>query len=76
MPAAIHDLPLSAYPLEIQAFDTVTGEEVWSKQVHAPMRNRDVIRIPNLREECGHPVRIRITFGDGTVKEMDPPPVQ
>jgi hypothetical protein len=67
---AVHDFPLSSFPIRIEAVHPVTQEVLWMKTVQAPSDGtRDGILIPSFPAEFGHAVRIRILFGDGTVAE-------
>lgn len=67
-----HRLPPSSFPLEIEALHPVTGRVVWSTVLHEPAAGEvwAGIEIPPLRQQLGHPVDIRITYGDGTVSEL------
>jgi hypothetical protein len=61
-----YDLPRALYPFTLEALHPDTGAVVWSTTVHAP-RGVAAIYIPPLKDQLGHEVMMRATFGDGTV---------
>lgn len=71
MLARRHDLPLSAYPIKIEALHPKTKAVVWSHTVEAP-DNLVAVYIPPLRKQLGHPVDFKVTYADGTVERSGP----
>ena len=69
LPEARFDLELEMYPLTIEALHHKTGIVVWSQSVEAKPPASQRIHVPALRKQLGHPVRIRVTFADGSVRE-------
>lgn len=65
-----YDYPPEKYPITIEALHFATGAVVWTKTVAEPPGDVSaVVYIPPLRKQLGHRVRIRVSFGDGTVQE-------
>jgi len=67
-----HLFPREQYPIVIEALHPDTRAVVWSKKVEAP-DGLELVYIPPLARMLGHPVTIRMTFGDGSIKETPPP---
>jgi hypothetical protein len=73
MKVASHDLPPEKFPIVIEALDVVTRAVVWSATIEQPPHGeKAVVAIPSLSQRFGHPVAIRLTFGDGEVEECGP----
>ena len=73
LPEAHYDLPPEKYPIRIEALHWITKAVVWSKTVELPNPGAKVrTEIPPLRKMFGHPVAMRMTFGDGEVRESPP----
>lgn len=72
LPIAITKLPARKFPILFEFLHPVTQAIVWSRTVKQPS-DFAILRIPPLRHELGHPVSLRITFGDGEVQEELPP---
>jgi len=63
-------LPRSKYPLTIDFLHPVTRAIVHSIRVEAPADGTlEPVYIPPVALQVGHPVRVRVTFADGTVED-------
>jgi hypothetical protein len=72
---ALADLPERLFPIEVEALHPDTREVVWHAFVERPPDGqRILLEIPPLRKQLGHPVTMRIRFGDGTVSTREPDP--
>ncbi len=69
-----HDFPASDFPITVEALHPETRRVVWRRVIPAP-EDTELLTIPPLRKILGHPVIIRIRFGDGRTEESAPPPV-
>ncbi len=73
IPAAVCDLPRGKYPFRVEYLHPETREVVDAVTVEAPEPGTwGALRIPPLAKMLGHPVAVRITFGDGEVQEVPP----
>jgi len=64
MSVAFHDFPANAFPIRIYAYrqdQEADTDPVWFVHVTEP----GAIRVPGI-DETGFPVRIVVTFADGT----------
>lgn len=67
------DLLPHQFPILIEALHYKTREVVWSTTVEKPASGtRTPVKIPGLAFELGHPVAMRMTFGDGEVIVQEP----
>lgn len=66
-PVRFIDLPPERFPFRIECVAVETGAVVREITVPGP----GAVLIPALAAECG-PVRVRVTWGDGTVTETAP----
>ena len=62
--------PRDLYPLRVEALHPATGEVLWETKVEEP-EGLEYLWIPPLAKIFGHPVRIRIVWGDGTITDRD-----
>lgn len=60
------ELRPEAFPLLVEFFSTTTGAQIWQTTVSGP----GALRVPPLVHTHGS-VRVRITYGDGTVHEAE-----
>jgi hypothetical protein len=61
------------FPIRIEMLHWKTRAVVWTKVIVEPDHDGDMkIEIPALARVLGHPVAIRMTFGDGDVIEKEP----
>ena len=66
----IVDLPPEKYPILFEFLHHTTGAVVHTITVRQPPNGeRAAVTIPPLASLLGHPVRLKITHGDGTVRE-------
>lgn len=68
--AHFFDLPEEAFPFLIEAFQVGAPDDakpLWSCHVSGPGH----LHVPGLRKH-GYKVRLRITWGDGTITEAKP----
>ena len=66
MNASFHSFRASDFPIAIEAMNQ-SGRVVWSEEVTEP----GALYVPPLADEHG-PVRIRVTYVDGSVHEAAP----
>jgi hypothetical protein len=68
-PHARHDMSLNKFPLTIELISGTTGEVVWSRTVTADeARGLAKIEIPSFAASAHYPVRVEITYADGTTE--------
>lgn len=74
-PFAHFDFAPDKFPITIEALHPETRVVVWAKTIEKPA-DLAMIVVPPLRKQLGHPVVIRVRYGDGTVSEnaLPPPP--
>jgi hypothetical protein len=66
-PSARHDLPPKKFPLTFRIYSSKTGECVWSRTVtRDEARTLAKVEIPSFAESEHYPVRVEITYADGT----------
>jgi len=65
---ARHNFPPELFPITVEALHPDTRAVVWTATLH----RAGALEIPPLKMQLGHPVAIRMTFGDGSVNELDP----
>jgi hypothetical protein len=61
------------FPITLEALHVNTRAVVWSQTIERP-EDAALVYIPPLRIQLGHPVAMRIRFGDGSVEEEREPP--
>lgn len=59
---AAHD-----FPLTIRLFSGSTDELLWEKTVDRPANGPVPLHIPGYADTPHYPVRVEITFGDGSI---------
>ena len=66
-PTARHDYPPEKFPLTMRIFSGKTDEVVWSRTVTLDeARGLAKIEIPGFQNTEHYPVRVEITYADGT----------
>ena len=60
------------FPITIEALHVETRAVVWSETIERP-EEAALVYIPPLASVLGHPVAMRLRFGDGTVDEEKEP---
>ncbi len=72
---ALADLPKAKFPVLIECLHPQTRAIVHRIEVKVPRPGtRTPVYIPPLARRLGHPVMVRVTFGDGEIIEAPPPP--
>lgn len=62
-------LPRHMFPIHMEALNRA-GEVVWEETVTLPESELTSVEVPGLAKTHG-PVGIRVTYGDGSVTEID-----
>ncbi len=72
LPVSVQDFKRDQFPILIEALHHKTREVVWSVKIELPVEgNRVAVKIPQIAAAYGHPVAVRITFGNGDVVVKD-----
>jgi hypothetical protein len=62
-----HDLPTSAFPLILKIYSGKTNDLLWSREVSLDEAHElAMIEIPGYHDTEHYPVRVEITYADGT----------
>jgi hypothetical protein len=69
--ATLITFPGRLFPLKVEAFTERDGKLVWATTVERP-EGFTALEIPPLKEQFGCRVAIRVTYGDGTVENINP----
>lgn len=69
-PIARHDFSPEKFPLTLRIYSSKTGEVVWSRTVTlGEARTLAAVEIPSYADTEHYPVRVEITYADGTTAE-------